>query len=74
MFKTLGYVMFATSAVTLYVHIRNHDLKPIHFGRSAVEDTSADSTRGEIVVAPLHGNNLNDRWQGETGGHAGGRR
>ena len=73
MFKTLGYVMFATSAVTLYVHIRNHDLKPIHFGRSA-EDTSPLSTPGEIVVAPLHGNNLNDRWQGETGGHPGSRR
>jgi hypothetical protein len=64
MVKAIGYVLFTASAVTLYVHIHNHDLHMPHFGKLADEPTET-STPGEIVIAPLHNNNLTDRWQGD---------
>ena len=73
MFKTLGYVLFTASAVTLYVHIRNHDLHLPHFGKGPADQPIEASTPGEIVVVPLRGNNLNDRWQAEHGSRPGGR-
>jgi hypothetical protein len=65
MFKSLAYLSLTASAVTLYVHVRNHDLHLSHFGRSTPEPVETKKP-GEIVVAPFHGNTLSDRWQGDS--------
>ena len=65
MFKSLAYLSLTASAVTLYVHVRNHDIHAPHFRRSEPEAVETTKKSGEIVVAPLRGNNLNDRWQGD---------
>jgi hypothetical protein len=64
MLKAIGYLLFAASAVTLYVHIRNHNLSLLHFSTSAPEPSETKTT-GQIVIAPFHGNTLAERWPGE---------
>jgi hypothetical protein len=60
--KSIGYLLLTASAVSLYLHVRNHD-----FSRTrSVKDPSPAPTPGEIVIARSSNGTFVERWGNEA--------
>jgi hypothetical protein len=63
MLKLLGYLLFASAAVTFYLHIRQdpHAIVPVY--KHWTEATPSEERSSEIIIANQHGTTLAERWQ-----------